>query len=88
MCAIAVIQGEGMLSRSTVAAAVAVALAVAGGGCVSVRAWEREHLATPAMQAGFVDPGFDRIYRAKVLESRTAGGLPGSAPGGGCGCTQ
>ena len=75
-----------MNPRLTVA--VAIAAAFAGGGCASVRAWEREHMASPAMQAGFVDPGFDRIYRAKVLESRTAGGLPGSAPGGGCGCTQ
>ena len=77
-----------MLSRFIVAAVVAVAVAMPASGCVSVRAWEREHMAGPAMQAGFVDPGFDRIYRAKVLESRTAGGLPGSAPGGGCGCTQ
>jgi len=27
-------------------------------------------------------------YRSKVVESKTAGGLPGTAPGGGCGCTQ
>jgi len=73
-------------ARFTVAAVVAVAFA--GGGCASVRAWEREQLASPAMQIGFVDVGFDRVYRAKVLESRTAGGSPGSAPGGGCGCTQ
>jgi hypothetical protein len=76
-----------MIPRVTVAAVVAAA-AIAGGGCAAVRPWEREHMASPAMQAGFVDPGFDRLYRAKVLESRTAGGLPGSAPGGGCGCTQ
>jgi hypothetical protein len=75
-----------MSSRFTVA--VAIAAALAGGGCASVRPWQREQMASPAMQAGFVDPGFDRLYRAKVLESRTAGGLPGSAPGGGCGCTQ
>jgi hypothetical protein len=27
-------------------------------------------------------------YRSKVVESKTGGGLPGTAPGGGCGCTQ
>jgi len=26
-------------------------------------------------------------YRSKVVESKTGGGLPGTAPGGGCGCT-
>ena len=30
----------------------------------------------------------DGGYRAKVVESKTAGGLPGTTPGGGCGCTQ
>jgi hypothetical protein len=32
--------------------------------------------------------GFAATNRAKVLESKTGGGMPGSAPGGGCGCTQ
>jgi hypothetical protein len=27
-------------------------------------------------------------YRSKVVESKTGGGLPGTATGGGCGCTQ
>ncbi len=75
-----------MFVRFTVAAAVAVAFA--GGGCASVRPWEREQMASPAMQVGFVDVGFDRLYRAKELESRTEGGLPGSEPSSGCGSTQ
>jgi hypothetical protein len=40
------------------------------------------------MQAGVGDADGVRGHRAKVLESKTAGGLPGTAPGGGCGCTQ
>jgi hypothetical protein len=40
------------------------------------------------MQARFGEDGFAGDYRAKVLESKTGGGLPGDAPGGGCGCTQ
>ena len=66
-----------------------VSAALAGGaGCVRVQPWQRGALVRPSMQAGFADEGFALSYRAKVLESRTAGGLPGSAPGGGCGCTQ
>jgi hypothetical protein len=36
----------------------------------------------------FSDDGVAGEYRARVLESRTGGGLPGAAPGGGCGCTH
>ena len=69
---------------------VALACALPGLlGCARVRPWQRERLASPAMQAAVgatntVDGG----YRAKVVESKTAGGLPGTTPGGGCGCTQ
>jgi hypothetical protein len=58
-------------------------------GCARVKPWQRERLASPAMQAalGAMD-SVDGVYRAKVLESKTGGGLPGTAPGGGCGCTQ
>ncbi len=58
------------------------------GGCAVVRPWERDKLASPAMQARFGEDGFAGDHRAKVLESKTGGGLPGDAPGGGCGCTQ
>jgi hypothetical protein len=34
------------------------------------------------------DDAFAVQYQAKVLETTSAGGLPGEAPGGGCGCTQ
>ena len=59
-------------------------------GCARVKPWQRERLATPAMQAAAVGGmnGVEGVYRAKVLESKTGGGVPGTAPGGGCGCTQ
>jgi hypothetical protein len=57
-------------------------------GCVVVRPWERERLASPAMESGFGEAEFAGELRAKVIESTTGGGLPGEAPGGGCGCTQ
>jgi hypothetical protein len=40
------------------------------------------------MQNKLGEAGSRGIYRAKVLETRTGGGLPGEAPGGGCGCTH
>jgi hypothetical protein len=40
------------------------------------------------MDARLGEDGFAGEYRAKVLESKAGGGLPGDAPGGGCGCTQ
>jgi hypothetical protein len=67
---------------------VVAALFSAWIGCAAVRPWQREHLAKPCMRtAASADP-LAQLYRAKVLESTTGGGLPGSAPGGGCGCTQ
>jgi len=56
--------------------------------CAPVRPWERGRLASPEMQQRFGETGFAGEYRAKVIESKTGGGLPGDAPGGGCGCTQ
>jgi hypothetical protein len=58
------------------------------GGCVRVKAFERGQLAAPCMMVGLGEDGASAAYRAKLVESRTAGGLPGSAPGGGCGCAQ
>ena len=58
-------------------------------GCARVKPWQRERLASPAMQAAVGGlNGVEGMYRAKVLESKTGGGVPGTAPGGGCGCTQ
>ena len=57
-------------------------------GCVRVKPWQRELLACPAMNPALLDTELSGTYRAKAMESKTAGGLPGTAPGGGCGCTQ
>ena len=56
--------------------------------CAPVRPWQRGRLASPEMQQRFGETGFAGEYRAKLIESKTGGGLPGDAPGGGCGCTQ
>jgi hypothetical protein len=56
--------------------------------CVRIKPWEREQLASPAMTMQLGEDGFASAYRGKLVESKTGGGLPGSAPGGGCGCTQ
>jgi len=65
-----------------------VGMLLLGAGCVRVKPWQREHLASPAMEMRLGDQGIAGEYRAKVIESKTGGGLPGDAPGGGCGCTQ
>lgn len=62
--------------------------ALAATGCVQVKPWQRELLASPAMNPALLDTELSGTYRAKAMESKTAGGLPGTAPGGGCGCTQ
>ncbi|HTE52086.1 MAG TPA: DUF4266 domain-containing protein [Kofleriaceae bacterium] len=68
--------------------AIAVAALAGIASCARVRPYQREHLASPAMTVRFAEEGFPGEYRAKVVESKTGGGLPGDAPGGGCGCTQ
>ena len=64
------------------------ALIAGAAACATVKPWQREHLASRAMAIGFGEEGFAGEYRAKVTETKTGGGLPGAAPGGGCGCTQ
>ena len=78
------------LERKLMRAAVAVAATwvLFTTACARVQPWQRERLASPAMLSPFGDVGWNTAYQAKVLESKTGGGLPGSAPGGGCGCTQ
>lgn len=63
-------------------------LSLSVASCVPVKPWQRELLASPAMNPALLDTELSATYRAKVMESKTAGGLPGTAPGGGCGCTQ
>jgi hypothetical protein len=57
-------------------------------GCVAVKPYQRENLAAPAMESPFADDRAGGEYKDKVTQTRTGGGLPGGAPGGGCGCTQ
>jgi hypothetical protein len=61
---------------------------LAQAGCVAVKPWQREHLARRCMTARFGEDGMAGQYAAKVIETTTGGGLPGDAPGGGCGCSQ
>jgi hypothetical protein len=63
-------------------------MAIVAMGCVRVRPVDRGLLASPCMQAGLGESGLTAGYRAKFVESKSAGGLPGNAPGGGCGCAQ
>jgi hypothetical protein len=65
-----------------------VFLGVLACGCTTVKPWERGRLASPAMNVRFGDVETSEQYRGKHLESRTATGTPGTAPGGGCGCSQ
>ena len=60
----------------------------AAAACAQVKPIERAKLASPCMTVGLGEDGFAAAYRAKFVESKTGGGLPGSAPGGGCGCAQ
>ena len=61
---------------------------VAAQGCVTVKAYEREHLASRSMEAPHSQDPSTLEYRDKVLRTRTGGSLPAAAPAGGCGCTQ
>ncbi len=62
-------------------------LALLAGGCARVRPWQRERLASPALQFE-IDPYADLQERSirEITEGATfSGGGPGSA-GAGCGC--
>lgn len=68
---------------------VAVALAaLSATGCARVKPWQRQRLATAAMVVPATPAPLDVAYQSKLIESRTGGGVAGTAPGGGCGCTQ
>jgi hypothetical protein len=67
----------------------AIALAaVLVSACMTTRPHEREKLAAPVMESPFADDRAGGEHGDKVAQSKTGGGLPGGAPGGGCGCTQ
>ena len=56
--------------------------------CARVKPWQRGRLAGPAMAVPRALSPLAIGYEAKLLESKTAGGVAGVAAGGGCGCTQ
>jgi hypothetical protein len=57
-------------------------------GCATVKPYERETLSSPCMRSPFSSSALEAEYQDKLIQTRTAGGLPGDAPGGGCGCVQ
>jgi hypothetical protein len=57
-------------------------------GCAAVKPWEKEKLASPCMQSPFAKTALEAEYQDKLVQTTTGGGLPGDAPGGGCGCVQ
>lgn len=59
-------------------------LALAAGGCVTVRPWEREILAKPVMQFD-PDPTEVRLRESLLAYREGSAGALGSK-GGGCGC--
>lgn len=75
-------------AATRLALSLVLAITAAGSGCAAVPPYARSHLAKRCMTVGLGENGFTSQYRAKVIESVTGGGLPGDAPGGGCGCTQ
>jgi uncharacterized protein DUF4266 len=74
--------------RAAIAIAVACGMAAAASGCAVVKPHQRERLAAPAMESVFEDDRAGGEHKDKIVQSKTGGGLPGGAPGGGCGCTQ
>jgi hypothetical protein len=61
-----------------------LALIALAGGCVTVRAEEKEYLADPAM--GFQSGGMAQRHEQHVLDNREGSSGAGNARGGGCGC--
>jgi hypothetical protein len=57
------------------------------GACAPVKPHQRARLASRAMVPPFSRAGLGD-HDDKVVQTRTGGGLPGAAVGGGCGCTQ
>lgn len=64
----------------------ALILVAAGalGGCATVSPWEREYLATPAMDAELEEG--EGEFQAHVFDSREGATGGHGSTGGGCGC--
>jgi len=72
------------MKRLRVTITVLVSLTIAGAGCASVPAYERELLARPAME-GKEDGSWKR-FGSHIAGAREAALDPSSSGGGGCGC--
>lgn len=72
------------MSRRATRAALLVLLALAAGGCATVRPYQRERLADPSMS--FQAEAREHARKSKSFESRegSSGGTGGA--GGGCAC--
>ncbi len=68
----------------TRAASTLAALAILLGGCAHVAPYEREHLATPAMDGS--RETVESRFRAHVHDSREGATGGTGSTGGGCGC--
>lgn len=66
------------------ALAFATALALFSSGCAHVAPYEREHLATPSMDAS--REGVESRFRAHVHDAREGATGGSGSTGGGCGC--
>lgn len=75
--------GMRLLARAFGLALVSL-LVLAGSACVTVKAYERQHLALPEM-----DPATDaleEVFHSHIESAREAGFGGHGAAGGGCGC--
>jgi hypothetical protein len=70
--------------RAVLVPCFAFAFAVALGGCVSVAPYEREYLASPAMNAELEEG--ESEFQAHVFDSREGATGGHGSTGGGCGC--
>ena len=66
-------------------AALWLLLAAGGGGCATVRPWEREHLSLGPMQREA--SRCERFEHNVEVYREGAAGANGGKSGGGCGCT-
>jgi hypothetical protein len=79
---------SGRLAQVAALSLIGGAALLALSGCAAVKPWEREKLASPCMRNPFGKSPLAGAYEDKLIQTKTAGGLPGDAPGGGCGCVQ
>ena len=70
--------------RVLVRALLAILTVLTLGGCVSVAPYEREHLASPAMNTELEESEMD--FQSHVFDAREGATGGHGSTGGGCGC--